>query len=65
LPGGRLTPGRPGDLTVLDLDRELTIDPSRFHSRSRNTPFGGWTLRGGPSMTIVNGHVVWATDPWP
>ena len=63
LPGGRLTPGRPGDLTVLDLERELTVDPSRFHSRSRNTPFGGWTLRGGPSMTIVNGHVVWATDP--
>jgi dihydroorotase len=60
LPGGRLTPGRPGDLTVLDLERELTIDPARFHSRSRNTPFGGWTLRGGPSMTIVNGHVVWA-----
>ena len=35
-------------MTILDLERELTVDPARFHSRSRNTPFGGWRLRGGP-----------------
>lgn len=58
LPGGRLSPGVPADLTFLDPERELTIDPSKFHSRSRNTPFAGWTPRGGPSMTIVNGTVV-------
>jgi dihydroorotase len=58
LPGGSLGAGRPGDVTILDLDRELTIDPTAFHSRSRNTPFGGWKVVGGPWMTIVNGHVI-------
>ena len=58
LAGGSLRPGGPGDLTILDLERELTIDPSRFQSKSRNTPFRGWTLTGGPVMTIVGGKVV-------
>jgi len=58
LPGGRLSPGAPADVTILDLAGERTIDPARFHSRSRNTPFGGWTLTGGPWMTIVGGKVV-------
>jgi dihydroorotase len=58
LPGGSLRPGAPGDLTILDLERELTVDPARFQSRSRNTPFAGWALRGGPAMTIVGGRIV-------
>ncbi len=58
LPGGSLTPGAPGDVTILDLDREVVIDPARFRSRSRNTPFAGWRLRGAPVMTIVGGRPV-------
>jgi dihydroorotase len=58
LSGGSLTPGSVGDVTILDPARELTIDPARFHSRSRNTPFRGWQLTGGPCMTIVGGKVV-------
>jgi len=58
LPGGTLGPGAPADLTILDPERELTVDPARFHSKSRNTPFAEWTLRGGPWMTIVDGKVV-------
>ncbi len=58
LPGGTLTPGRPGDVTILDLEREHAVDPSRFHSKGRNTPFGGWTCVGAPWMTIVGGRVV-------
>ena len=58
LPGGTLTLGRPGDVTILDLGRELTVEPGRFHSRGRNTPFAGWKTVGGPWMTIVNGHIV-------
>src|SRR5215471_10268030 len=57
LPGGTLSVGAPGDVTILDLDAETTVNPSRFHSRSRNTPFGGWALRGGPWMTIVGGAI--------
>jgi dihydroorotase len=58
LPGGSLAPGAPGDVTILDPDIEWTVDPARFRSKSRNTPFGGWRLAGGPWMTIVGGTVV-------
>jgi dihydroorotase len=58
LPGGTLAPGAPADVTILDLDRELTVDPARFLSKGRNTPFAGWRLRGTPWMTIVAGKVV-------
>jgi dihydroorotase len=58
LPGGRLTAGGPADVTLLDLEAGHVVDPARFRSRSRNTPFGGWTLRGAPWMTIVGGRIV-------
>ncbi len=59
LRGGTLAPGAPADVTVLDLARKRQVDPERFESRSRNTPFGGWILKGWPAMTIVGGRVVW------
>ncbi len=64
LPGGTLAPGSPADLTVLDLARKRQVDPGRFESRSRNTPFAGWILKGWPVMTIVAGRVAWK-DPRP
>ncbi len=62
LPGGTLSPGSPADVTVLDLAREWTVDPTRFESKSRNTPFGGWALKGAPVATIVGGEVIWAAE---
>ena len=59
LPGGSLAAGAPADITVLDLGRELTVEPSRFLSKARNTPFGGFRLQGAPVMTIVGGEVRW------
>ncbi|MBI2466923.1 MAG: dihydroorotase [Candidatus Rokubacteria bacterium] len=58
LPGGSLTAGAPGDVTILDLERKHVIDPTRFHSKSRNTPFGGWACVGAPWMTVVAGRIV-------
>ncbi len=58
LPGGRLAPGAPGDVTVLDLEREHRIDPARFESKGRNTPFGGWPCVGAAWMTVVGGRIV-------
>lgn len=58
LPGGTLAPGAPGDLTVIDLERELDVVAARFASKSRNTPFEGWKLRGGAVATVVGGRVV-------
>jgi dihydroorotase len=59
LPGGALAPGSPADITVLDLARKRQVDPSRFESRGRNTPFAGLVLKGWPAMTVVGGRVVW------
>jgi dihydroorotase len=59
LPGGTLAAGSPADVTVLDLARKRQVDPKHFESRSRNTPFAGWTLKGWPVMTVVAGRVVW------
>jgi len=55
LPGGSLAAGAPADITVLDLEHAWTVRPSAFRSRSRNTPFSGWTGVGAPVMTIVGG----------
>ncbi len=59
---GRLAPGADADLTVLDLERPVTVDKTRFESKGRNTPFNGWTLRGGPVRTIVAGRTVYPFD---
>jgi dihydroorotase len=59
LPGGHLAPGAPADLTLLDPAAAWTVDPARFQSRSRNTPFGGWSVTGRPWKTIVGGGIVW------
>ena len=58
LRGGSLSPGAAADITVLDLEARVTVTPSKFRSKSRNTPFGGWELTGAPVMTIVGGTVV-------
>lgn len=56
---GSLKVGMDADLTILNPQRKVTIDAERFRSKSRNTPFDGWKLKGAPSATIVAGRVVW------
>jgi dihydroorotase len=60
IPGGTLAPGSPADLTILAPDLEVTIDRARLRSRSKNTPFHGWTLRGGVAATLVGGRLVYS-----
>jgi dihydroorotase len=57
---GTLAKGSWADITVLDMDLNHEVHSSEFLSRSRNTPFEGWKLRGGPVMTIVKGKVAWS-----
>jgi dihydroorotase len=59
LPGGTLAVGAPADVTVLDPDRAVTISAAALRSRSKNTPFDGWQLRGGVVATLVGGRVVY------
>jgi len=57
---GTLRKGAPADITVLDPELQWEVHSSEFLSRSRNTPFEGWQLCGGPAMTLVRGTVVWS-----
>jgi dihydroorotase len=59
LPGGSLRHGAPADVTLFDPTEEWVVDPSRFLSKSRNTPFTGMRLRGRAIVTIVEGRIVW------
>jgi dihydroorotase len=59
LPGGTLAEGTIGDVTVLAPDRKVTVRASELKSRSKNTPFDGWELRGGVLATIVAGRIAY------
>jgi len=59
LNAGTLAPGAPADVTVIDLEQSWTVDPTRFRSRGRNTPFAGRPVRGAVTHTVVGGRVVW------
>ncbi|RJG26058.1 dihydroorotase [Paenibacillus thiaminolyticus] len=60
LSAGRLVPGAPADITVIDLEAEHEVNPEEFLSKGRNTPFTGWKLKGWPVMTLVDGRIVWS-----
>lgn len=55
---GRLTPGRRGDLVLLDPDAEFSYDVAKSASRSRNSPFNGKRLRGRVVATVLGGGIV-------
>ena len=57
LDAGTLAPGAAADVTVIDPDVEWSIDPAAFLSRSRNTPFGGWAVRGRVEAVFVAGEL--------
>jgi dihydroorotase len=58
--GGTLSPGAVADVTILAPDLEVTIAAKALRSKSKNTPFDGWTLRGGVAATIVGGRIVYS-----
>ncbi len=58
LPYGRLEVGAPADLVLLDLETVRPVEPERFYSKGKNTPFAGQLLTGYPVMTLVGGKIV-------
>jgi dihydroorotase len=62
LNAGTLAVGAPADVAIVDPDRQWEVDPSRFRSKSRNTPFAGWKVKGRVTTTIVSGQVVFELD---
>ena len=60
--GTPLAEGQPADLTAFDLDRPFIVDPDRFQTMGRATPFAGMQLYGVCKLTMVNGAIVWQED---
>lgn len=61
--GGTLRVGSPADVTLIDLECEWKIDVERMRSKSRNSPFDGWPVRGGAVMTLIDGEVRYRAAP--
>jgi dihydroorotase len=59
LPGGTLRRGAIADVTVFDPDVTWTVDPARFLSKGRNSPYAGQSLRGLVALTVVDGRVIY------
>jgi dihydroorotase len=59
LPCG-IRPGLPADLTLIDPERQYVVRAEAFQSKSRNTPFEGWSLKGKAVMTMVGGKIVFS-----
>ncbi|HEX5633128.1 MAG TPA: amidohydrolase family protein, partial [Gemmatimonadales bacterium] len=59
LPAGTLATGAPADVAVFDADARWVVQPEKFHSKSRNTPFGGRELTGCAVLTLVGGRVAY------
>ena len=57
---GKIEVGADADLTLLNLRKDVVVDVSQFKSKSRNSPFHGWKLKGAPVMTIVGGKIVYS-----
>ncbi|HEV3057487.1 MAG TPA: dihydroorotase [Vicinamibacterales bacterium] len=62
VPGGSLSEGATADITILAPDLGVVVSAAAMRSKSKNTPFDGWTLRGGVAATIVGGRAVYMND---
>jgi dihydroorotase len=62
LPGGTLRRGSAADVTVFDPDARWTVDPTRFRSKGRNTPYAGRELQGLVYLTLVDGRIIYRRE---
>ena len=54
-----LSPGHRADITIIDPNDTFTVIPEKMQSKSQNTPFSGWTLKGRAVLTMVGGKIVY------
>lgn len=59
---GTLTVGADADVTIIDPQQPWEVDPTKFKSKSRNTPFAGWKVKGRVVTTLVGGRVVFEAN---
>ena len=58
---GNLSLGNDADILIFNPDIEYSIDISKFHSKSKNSPFGGWKVKGKVIHTLVRGKTAYST----
>ena len=58
---GTLAMGADADIAIVDPDAQWIVDPDQFQSKGRNTPFGGWKLKGRVVKTLVSGREVYSS----
>ena len=61
---GTLAVGADADVVIVDQQEQWEVDPAKFRSKSRNTPFAGWKVKGRVKTTIVGGRVVFEAVRW-
>ena len=57
--GGKIEVGSPADLALIDVDKKWVVDPDKFVTMGRATPFKGWKLQGENLLTIYKGEIVY------
>jgi dihydroorotase len=62
IPKGRLAVGSAADILIFDPDEEWTVEPEKFASKGRNTPFAGRRLKGRVKYTLVGGKIVYQEE---
>ena len=60
--GGVIEEGKEADLTIIDLNNEYVVKKESFKSKSHNSPFIGWQMKGKAILTMVGGKIVWESD---
>ncbi len=59
---GTLSPGKPADIAIVDLEKHFNVDRTQLLSAGKNTPFHGWELHGLVTHALLNGQLVYQTD---
>ena len=59
LNAGSLSLGKEADITIFNPSLEYSVDVSKFHSKSKNSPFDGWQVKGKVLHTLVRGKIVY------
>ena len=54
---GRIEKGYDGDVVLVDLNKEITVEGEKFISKGKSTPFEGMKFYGGVVTTIKNGKI--------